>query len=324
MSIIRAPRPDKGWVAIPNATIRDRRLSWKDRGILAYILSLPDEAETTIANLTEAGPDGTDGTRAALKRLADCGYVKRVKTRLRDGTWATQTYVYDTPEAAKQAAANQESLDIPAGRSQGGFSGVDDESSDISAGQNQVGFTDTAEPTRLSRTGKHPSKELRPLGEDQPSNAPPAEPAPADVLAAAILDGLAEADADLASRVGRAAVLSVCPTLLHLGWEPLTIARWAEHAGWVGAGPGAVIQRLKDLGRPPERPRSGEPLRQDECPEHEGQPIRAGSCDLCIAESRRVDPSVAVARLRATTRRSAPATDPRGLTLLADAAGGAS
>jgi hypothetical protein len=261
MSIVRAPRPEKGWVAIPNATIRDRRLSWKDRGVLAFILSLPDDAVTTIARLAEAGPDGADSTRAALKRLDQCGYVKRVKVRLKDGTWSTQTYVYDTPEAAKQAASDQMSLSITAGQSHRGFSHMDHDDDRIPAGQIQDGFTNVAEPTRVNHVGKHPSKEQRPWEKDQPTNEGPSLGSTGALLAKALVAGLPPG---LKTRTSIAGITSRCSELAAAGWTPESITAWATEQDWGGARSGGLVTtRLRDLGSPPEAKPA--PLGCDDC-----------------------------------------------------------
>jgi hypothetical protein len=250
VSIVRAPRSEKGWVAIPNATIRDRRLSWKDRGILAFILSLPDDAETTIAKLTEAGPDGTDSTRAALKRLAECGYVKRVKARRPDGTWSTLTYVYDTPEAAKQASLDQMSLDITAGQHQEGKPGLDEPTKHVPAGQIQDGFTNVDDPTRVTRVGKHPSKEQRPWGEDQTTNEPAVLGSAGALLAKALVGGLPK---QLKTRTPAGSLTRRCSELAADGWTVDAIATWTAEQDWGGARSGALVSaRLRDLGAPPQ------------------------------------------------------------------------
>ena len=77
MPIIHIEKRDR-WSSISNATLEDANLSFKARGLLAYLLSKPD---TWTANITELGHasvhDGEKSIRAALAELVEYGYFKR-------------------------------------------------------------------------------------------------------------------------------------------------------------------------------------------------------------------------------------------------------
>lgn len=106
-----------------------------------------------------------------------------------------------------------------------------------------------------------------------------------------------------AARLLRVAeVEPACRALPALGWTPLMLRRWAEHEDWSGTGPLGMLTRVRGLGVPPERPRSVEPARQDECPAHPGELVRKGKCDACAAESRSVDHEHQAAVVRAARR----------------------
>lgn len=66
---------DRGFTKLSNAQIRDDRISWKARGLLAYLLSLPDWWQLRVSKLVEQGPDGRHSTRAGLAELQKFGYV---------------------------------------------------------------------------------------------------------------------------------------------------------------------------------------------------------------------------------------------------------
>ena len=96
--IIRAPRPPRGWTEIPNAAIRDRRLSYRARGILCRLLSNEDGYRMTAVDLARESLDGRTAVLSGLKELRECGYI--VSRRLQDerGRWRTETYVFDQPQ----------------------------------------------------------------------------------------------------------------------------------------------------------------------------------------------------------------------------------
>lgn len=122
--IIRAPRPDTHYTVLHNATIRDTRLTWKARGLLAYLLSLPDNWRVSSEHLRRVGPDGRDAVRTALTELEAAGYLRRTRHQdPRTGRWTTLTTVYDRP--CEQPAP--QSTDTPTtddGLSGAGQSGV--------------------------------------------------------------------------------------------------------------------------------------------------------------------------------------------------------
>lgn len=96
--IVRSKRPDKHFTVIQNHVIRDKRLSWRARGILIYLLSQPDDWKTSSAHLTAVGLEGRDSVRNALDELQTIGYLKRQKHQDDRGRWTTAIYVYDDPQ----------------------------------------------------------------------------------------------------------------------------------------------------------------------------------------------------------------------------------
>lgn len=94
--IRRSPRREF-FVRIDNNTIRDERLSWKARGLLAYLLSLPDDWRVSIRDLANRGPDGKDSVQTGLAELERTGYLTRQRFRKDDGTFGHDSVVHETP-----------------------------------------------------------------------------------------------------------------------------------------------------------------------------------------------------------------------------------
>jgi hypothetical protein len=96
--IIRSPRPAQ-YELLDRRLLQDDRLSFRARGLLAYLLSLPDGWQTDSTKLARVAREGRDAIRAALRELEQCGYL--IRTRVTDpttGTWSTEMVVRDTPE----------------------------------------------------------------------------------------------------------------------------------------------------------------------------------------------------------------------------------
>lgn len=95
--IIRKVHNPRGWTSIPNAALENETLSFRARGLLAYLLSRPDGWETDSERLARAGKEGREAVRTALNELVGAGYLVRRKSQGERGRWRTDTFVYDEP-----------------------------------------------------------------------------------------------------------------------------------------------------------------------------------------------------------------------------------
>lgn len=106
--IIRGKRPNKNFTIIENAVLRDSNLSYRARGMLASILSRPEDWKTSAAMLTKDGREGRDAVRTALVELRDAGYIEIVRTRNANGTFNTDYIVYDSPNQDRFPGPDQD------------------------------------------------------------------------------------------------------------------------------------------------------------------------------------------------------------------------
>ncbi|UDL16248.1 helix-turn-helix DNA binding domain protein [Microbacterium phage Kozie] len=96
--IRRGKSPADRFAQIANAALRDERLSWKARGLLAYLMSHTEGWQTSVARLARSGPDGRDAVRAGLGELIALGYLTRSARRNRNERGHLLDYDYDVTD----------------------------------------------------------------------------------------------------------------------------------------------------------------------------------------------------------------------------------
>lgn len=62
---------------LPNRLLKDKRLSFKARGILAMMLAMPEDWQTYAAWIEEQGTEGKEALQSAFKELEKYGYLSR-------------------------------------------------------------------------------------------------------------------------------------------------------------------------------------------------------------------------------------------------------
>jgi hypothetical protein len=88
-----------GFAQIANSAIRDKRLSFKARGVLAMVLSHSGEWDAPRDWLEQqSDKDGKEAIQSALNELTELGYRKVFKRQKPDGTWFTEVHWFQTPE----------------------------------------------------------------------------------------------------------------------------------------------------------------------------------------------------------------------------------
>lgn len=95
--IIRTPGRDR-YVVISKVPLEDERLSWKARGLLAYLLSKPDNWSVIVGHLVNQAPDGRASVMAGLQELEAAGYLVRKRTRDDEGRYdGTDSEIHEEP-----------------------------------------------------------------------------------------------------------------------------------------------------------------------------------------------------------------------------------
>ena len=98
MAIIRQKR-EKHFSVISNDVLNDKRLSFKARGLLVYMLSMKDDWKFYTTELvSHSERDGIKSIRSALNEIEAMGYLRRTQSRGKHGHFEEQDWeLLDTP-----------------------------------------------------------------------------------------------------------------------------------------------------------------------------------------------------------------------------------
>jgi len=124
--IIRTPHRER-FAVIDKRALEDDRLSWRARGLLAYLLSKPDYWEVMVGHLVKAAPTGRTIVRSTLRELEEFGYIVRTDQSHRgDGTFdAPDIQVLEFPQVSTggemQTRCDQDFHGVSPGHNRGRF-----------------------------------------------------------------------------------------------------------------------------------------------------------------------------------------------------------
>ena len=91
-------RCEKDFMAIHNNIFKDKTISLKAKGLLAFMMSVPPDWDYSLAGLAACNKDGLVSVRSALQELEDNFYVKLTKVRNEKGQIVDMQYdVSDEP-----------------------------------------------------------------------------------------------------------------------------------------------------------------------------------------------------------------------------------
>ncbi|CAK7032999.1 MAG: hypothetical protein ENTB_01868 [Enterocloster aldenensis] len=100
MSVFRVEKT-RDYTVMSNTHLKDQGLSLKAKGLMSFMLSLPETWDYTLRGLTIVNKDGIDAIREAVRELERAGYVQRRRVRNEKGQLAGNEYViYEQPQPA--------------------------------------------------------------------------------------------------------------------------------------------------------------------------------------------------------------------------------
>lgn len=90
------------YTIVGNDMLESTKLSWKAKGLLAYMLGRPDNWEFSEKALYTMFPDGQTSTRSGIKELEDAGYLYRERVRESGKVAGCVWHVFQNPVTSEE------------------------------------------------------------------------------------------------------------------------------------------------------------------------------------------------------------------------------
>ena len=95
----------KNYTTMSNRHFQDKRLSYKAKGLLSLMLSLPEEWDYSVQGLMKLSRDGKESVMSGINELEDCGYLIRTQEKDESGRFTGYDYaVYEHPFSENPSA----------------------------------------------------------------------------------------------------------------------------------------------------------------------------------------------------------------------------
>lgn len=89
---------NKNYSVMSNYHLQDKNLSFKAKGLLSYMLSLPDNWKYTIKGIAKESKESEKTVRTVLKELETKKYLVIVKKQNTLGRFVYEYFVYEKPD----------------------------------------------------------------------------------------------------------------------------------------------------------------------------------------------------------------------------------
>ena len=110
MSIIRVKK-SHSYTVIDNDPLHNKSLTWAARGMLAYLLTKPDDWTVRTSDLIKQSPAGRRATNTIIKELKEAGYMTRHRVSGKGGKIEWETEVYEKPTIGAKRAHGEATID---------------------------------------------------------------------------------------------------------------------------------------------------------------------------------------------------------------------
>lgn len=100
MSVFKIEK-SKNYTVMSNYHLRDKNLSYKAKGLLSFMLSLPEDWDYSINGLVSISKEGVKAIRNILQELQRYGYLVIEKKQNKIGQFEYEYLIYEQPDTQK-------------------------------------------------------------------------------------------------------------------------------------------------------------------------------------------------------------------------------
>lgn len=86
---------NKNYTVMSNKHLKDKRITYKAKGLLSFMLSLPEDWDYSINGLVKVSKEGVKAIKAILKELQEFGYLEIIKKRDEKGHYEYEYQIYE-------------------------------------------------------------------------------------------------------------------------------------------------------------------------------------------------------------------------------------
>lgn len=101
----------KNYTVMSNYHLQDKNLSYKAKGLLSCMLSLPDDWNYSVRGLASISKEGIKAINSMLKELEENYYLKRERKQENNGRFYYEYNIYETPYTQKGITDKGSTLD---------------------------------------------------------------------------------------------------------------------------------------------------------------------------------------------------------------------
>ena len=110
-TVFKRQKKETNYTILDNTFIKDTNLSWKAKGVMTYLLSLPDDWELHISELQNHATDGRESLQKVLRELVEKGYLIKEQTRNEKGVFQSNKFIIvEKPSTENQQLQNTNRL----------------------------------------------------------------------------------------------------------------------------------------------------------------------------------------------------------------------
>lgn len=107
---------NSNYTVMSNYHLQDRNLSYKAKGLLSFMLSLPDDWDYSINGLVAISKERIDAIKSILIELKNNNYLEIKRFRNKKGLFEYEYYIYEIPKnnpEGENPAMDKPTLDTP-------------------------------------------------------------------------------------------------------------------------------------------------------------------------------------------------------------------